>query len=149
MQAEHLQDFFGIGQQRLEFGKRGFRRGELDQFHLVELMLPDEASGVAPVRAGLGAETGGIGGVFDRQLPLFQRLVAVDVGNRHFGGRDQIEIPVLDLEQVFLEFRQLAGRRHRCRIDQHRRHDFGIAVLGGLQIEHEVDQGPFQPRGKT
>jgi len=97
------------------------RGGELHQLDLVELMLADQAAGITAVGAGLGAEAWGVGGVVERQVPFLERFIPVDVGDRHLRRRDQIEIPVVDLEQVFGEFRQLPGRRQRG----------GVAMKGG------------------
>ena len=71
----------------------------------------------------------------------------MQVRQRHFGGRDQIQIPVAgDLEQVLLELRQVARAAQRVGVDEERRLDFAIAVLARVQIEHEVDQRARQPR---
>ena len=77
-------------------------------------MLADQAAHVRAVRAGLAAEARRVGGVAQRQRAAVEDLVAVQVRERHLGGRDQVEIPVAgDLEQVLLELRQLAGAGQR------------------------------------
>ena len=127
---------------------RLFRGGELDQFHLLELVLADEAAGVLAVGAGLGAEAGRVGGVFDRQGRFLQGFASVDVGHRHFGRGDEPQVPALDPEQVLLELGQLAGAGHGRGVDQEGRQHLGVAVPLGVQIEKEVDQGPRQARAE-
>ncbi len=84
---------------------------------------------------------------FERQRVLSEDLVAHDVGHRHFGGRNQVQrlgIRAQDLEQVGLEFRQLSGTGHACSVDQIWRVDFGVAVLFGMHIEHELRERAVQ-----
>ena len=61
----------------------------LDELHLVELVLPEEAARVAPARARLRAEARRGGHVRDGQLCLIQDLVRVQVGEGHLRGRDE------------------------------------------------------------
>jgi len=63
MQAEKLQNSLGVGEQLFQLLFRSFRGGEFDQLDLVELVLPDQSTGVAAMTSGFGAETGCIGGV--------------------------------------------------------------------------------------
>ena len=78
-------------------------RGELHELDLVELVLPDQPAHVRAVRAGLAAEARRVCRVPQRQLAAVENLSAVQVGQRHFRGRDQEQIPVAgDLEQVLL-----------------------------------------------
>ena len=74
----------------------------------------------------------------------------MQVGERHFRGRDQVEVPVAgDLEQILLELRQVAGAAQRVGVDEERRLDFGVAVLARVQLEHEVDQRAREPRARA
>ena len=68
-------------------------------------MLADEASGVFTIRAGLGTKTRGVGREVEGEVVLFQDLVHVNVGHRDLCRGYQVVVPVLQLEQVFLEFR--------------------------------------------
>ncbi len=75
-------------------------------------------------------------------------LVADHVGHRHFRGGNQVEpaaVGTRHAEQVFLELGQLAGTEHAVRIDQVRHIDFGVAMLGGMGIQHELRQRAVQP----
>ena len=67
------------------------------------------------------------------------------VGQRHLGGGDQ-PAAVGGVEQVLGELRQLAGAEHRLVAHQQRRRDLGVAVLLGLDVEHELAERPLQPR---
>ncbi|MNN05903.1 hypothetical protein D3C81_1186780 [compost metagenome] len=88
-----------------------------------------------------------MGDELQRQLLGVEDLPGDDVGQRHLGGRDQVQIGIVlatDLEQVFLEFRQLAGALQRRSLDQIRRVGLFIAVLAGVQVDHELRQGAVQ-----
>ena len=71
----------------------------------------------------------------------------MQVRERHFGGRDQEQIPVAgDLEQILLELRQVARAGERRAVDEERRLDLAVAVLARVQVEHEVDERAREPR---
>ena len=53
-----------------------------------------------------------------------------------------------DLEQVVFELGQLAGAVQRGGVHHERRQNFGVAVLAGVQVEHEVGQRPLQLRAQ-
>ena len=110
--AEH--GLRGLGE-HLELRVAGLRRGEVDELDLVELVLADQAAHVAAVGAGLGAEARRVGAVAARQRRLLEDLAAVQVGHRHLGGRDEVEVGSLDVEEVGLELGQLAGADQRRR----------------------------------
>ena len=86
-------------------------RGDRDQLDLGELVLADHAARVAcrrrPPRSGSTACS-----AVKRSGSCFSSsdLLAHQVGERHFGGRDQPEaVSVASREQVLGELRQLAG----------------------------------------
>ncbi len=134
-----------MNQEAFQLRVGGLRRAELDQLHLVELVLADQAAGVLAVGTGLRPEAGGVGRVIKRQGLLLQDLVLMDVGQGHLGRRDQEIVPLLQLEEILLEFGKLAGAGHRLPVDDERRQNFTVAVFGGVEVQHEVDQGPLQP----
>ncbi len=119
----------------------------------LELVLADHAAHVATVAARFGAEAQRVRGHAQRQRVGFLDGVAHQVGQRHFGGGNQIALAVAHLggEQVFLEFGQLAGAEHAVRVDDHRHVAFEIAVLAGLQVEHELRERAMQraPAGRA
>src|SRR5204863_2177114 len=76
---------------------------------------------------------------------------ADEVGKRDFRSRDQTETLALQSlvrrnqqlalhgpELIVLEFRQLPGPEHHVVAYQKRRIDFGVAMLVGVQVEHEL-----------
>ena len=137
----------------------GLRRGDRDQFDFCKLMLPDHAAGIATGRPRFGAEARRQRGQPHRQFFFVDDGFANQIGQRHFGGRDQPETigqqPSIGIgeqfaldgpELIVLELRQLAGAVHHLVAHQQRRIDFGVAVLVGVQIEHELPDRTFQPR---
>ena len=69
--------------------------------------------------------------------------LAGQIGQRDFSRGDQPVI-IRGAEQVFGEFRQLAGSEHRLIAHHVGRTDLFIAVLGGVQIQHELRQRALQ-----
>ena len=58
----------GVGGELLQFLEALIRTRELHQFDLLELMLADDASHIAPIRSGFAAEAGAVGAQLDRKL---------------------------------------------------------------------------------
>jgi len=142
-QFEPLQHGLGVAGEFFQRGPRLRRMHHLHQFHLVELVLADHAAGVLAVAARLRAKAGRVGDELERQGIAGKNLAAHHVGHRNFGGGDQVELAAVTArhhEQVFLELGQLAGAKHAFGIDQVGRVDLGVAVLGRMQIEHELRQ---------
>ena len=135
-------------------------------------MLADHAARVASGGAGLGAEARRERGEAQRQLLLGEDLLAHEIGERHLGGRDHAVAGVLDHladgiarlafescsddllervagegpELVVLEFRQLRRAEHGLVAHQQRRVHFRVAVLVGVQVDHELAERPLQAR---
>ena len=109
-------------------------------------MLPDQAADVPAVGAGLTAKAGREGSVGDGKLCAVQDLVGVQVGDGYLRRGDQVQrarvvrIAALGLEQVRLELGQLARAAQGFGPHQERRVHLGVAVLLGVQIEHEGRQ---------
>ena len=98
--------------------------GDLHHFHFVELVLADHAARVAPGAAGFGAKARAVRGEFEGQAGFGQDFALHVVGQRHFGGGDEVHrlglafLPAfLGGEQVGLELGQLAGAAQRPVID--------------------------------
>ena len=68
---------------------RVLRGRDLHKLHLLELVLPNEAAGVAAVAPGLGAEAGREGAHGHGQLALLQDGVGVEVREGHLRRGDQ------------------------------------------------------------
>ena len=65
----------------------------------------------------------------------------MEIRQRHFGGRHEIQVPVAgDLEEVLLELRQVPGAGERRRVHEKRRLHLRVAVLARVEVEHEVDE---------
>jgi len=90
-----------------------------------------------------------VGAVGGRQLIGAEYLVGVQIGHRDFRRRDQVVVLCRDLEQILLELGQLTCPEQRSGVDHQRGHDLGVAMLLAVQIEHELDQRPFQSRPVT
>jgi hypothetical protein len=146
-QFQLFEDDLGLaGQFLVRFG-RFFRMDDLDQLDLVELVLADHAAHVAAAGTGFGTEARRVADELQRQRLGSEDFVADDVGHRHFGGRDQVErvlVAAQHLEQVFLELRQLAGAMQAGGVDQVGGIDLGVAVLGGVRIQHELGERAVQ-----
>ena len=134
---------FGV-EGELLVGRVGvFGEAEPVELHLVELVQADQAAGVSAVGAGFPPETGGVGRVAQRQLVGRDHLIAVEGGDRDFGGRREPEIVFGAAKALLGEFRQLAGAGEAGAVHQDRRQQFGVAPLG-MQVEHQGDQRPLQ-----
>jgi len=72
-------------------GEALLRRRDRDQLDLGELVLADDAARVAAGRARLRAEARRRRGEAQRQLVLVEDLLADEIGQRNFGGRDELE----------------------------------------------------------
>ncbi len=122
-------------------------------------MLADNAARILARRAGLGAKAGRVRRQRDRQLVLVQNFVAIEVGDGHFGSGNEPVIVVLEFaprhrirvrigaaKQVLGKLGQLAGAEETLAVHHERRQHLGVAVLLRVQVEHEADQRPLQPR---
>ncbi len=92
VQIELLQHVLGAFQHALMLGLRLFRRRDRNQLDLGELMLADHAARVLAGRARLGAEARRAGGQTHRQCGFLDDGFTHEIGERHFGGRDEPEI---------------------------------------------------------
>ena len=50
------------------------------------------------------------------------------------------------MEEVFGELGELSGAEERLGVDHVGREDFGVAVLAGVEVEHEVGEGALESR---
>ena len=84
---------------------------------------------------------------FERQRFRGHDLLAHQVGDRHLGGRDEVErLLAAYREQILLELRQLPGADQRLGLHQVRHVHLGVAMLARMQVQHELRQGPVQAR---
>ena len=107
-------------------------------------MLADKASRIPARGARLLAEARRVCRVVYWQLISRDDLLCPQVGHRDLGRRDEEHVLCRKIKHVVLELRQLTGARHRLAVCHERRKDLGIALLFGVQVEHEVDDSPFE-----
>ncbi len=88
-----------------------------------------------------------MGNQLDRQCLGVDDLAGHQVGQRHLGSRDQVEVGLAftaDLEQVFLELWQLASALQCRSLHQVRGVGLFVTMLAGVQVDHELRQGAVQ-----
>src|ERR1035438_6347023 len=146
VQAELLQDLLGVASELVVLFVRLLGLGELHQLDLLELVLADDAAHVLAIRTGFAAEARRISSQRDGQPRAVERFVAIEIGYRNLGSRNQVEVLFVErnFEQIGFELGELAGAVHRLGIDHKRRQDFGVAMLASVQVEHEIDQRAFE-----
>ena len=147
-QPQHAEDGLGAAGHAFMFGGAVVGMGDRDQLDFAELVLAQHPAGVAAGRPGLGAVAVGQRGEADRELLFGHDLARNRVGQRHFRGRDQ-PAAVGGAEVVLGEFRQLAGAEQGGVVDQGRHDGFRVAVLGGVQVQHELAQRPLHARERA
>jgi hypothetical protein len=111
---------------------------EAHQLHLVELVYPDEATGVLAMGASLPPEAGRERAQPPWKISAFEDLVPVEIGQRHLGRRDEEQVVLAGVIQLLGELGKLAGARHRGAVHQQWRRDLEIPVFPRVQVEHEV-----------
>src|SRR5690606_30438644 len=88
-----------------------------------------------------------------RQAVGIQNALTDDIGQGHFRGRNQVEVPLPlplgNLEQVFLELGQLPGAQQCLGLNQIGRVDLLVPVLVDVQVEHELGQRAVQPGNRA
>ncbi len=72
-----------------------FRVGEVNHFHLVELVQAEKTAGVLTVATGFAAEAGRVGADALRKFRFRNHFAGVEVGQRHFCSRDEEQVVVL------------------------------------------------------
>ena len=123
---------------------------DLHHFHFVELVLANQAAHVFAVCTRFGTETWGMRSQFQRQITAGHDAVGNGIGQRHFGGRNQIlrfltlVAAAGNVEQIFCKFRQLACALQGQVVHNVRRVMFGITVFQRVRIQHELSQSAMQ-----
>jgi len=140
-----LQNRLRIGGQ-LFMGRSGaIGMAEPVEFHLIELVQANQATGVPAVAAGFPAEAGAVGHVTAGQVGGRQDLVSMQVGEGHLRCGAQPEVVVRTTKALLGKFGQLAGAGETGGVHQGRGQDFHIAPAN-MQIQHELNQSSFQAR---
>ena len=130
-----------------------FRTDDSHHFDLIKLVLTDHAAGVAPVGTGFTSKARRVRRHKNRQVRGLQHLPGHRVRQRHFSGRNEVQRIALTLltalfggKEVFFKLRQLPGAAHRVGRDDIGRVALGVAVLAGVDVQHELRNGAVQMR---
>ena len=94
------------------------------------------AACVLAVRTCLAPKAWRIGAIANRQIGLGEDLAAVQVDQRHFGSRDQVQGVLLDEEGFFGELGKLSRAFHGLGKHEEGCEHLQVAVLG-RHVEHE------------
>ncbi len=98
METEAAQDFLGVSRQALQLVVGSLRGGELDQLHLVELVLANNSAHILSIGPRLAAKTRGVSRVLQGQVLGRQNLPAMNVRDRNLRRGHQVVVEALDLE---------------------------------------------------
>ena len=90
--------------------------------------------------AGFAAEAGRIGRKLDGKILRLKNVVAIEVGDRDFGRRDEPEVVDLAVIKIFGELRKLARTGHRGGVHDKGRKHLGIALGLAVDIKHILDE---------
>src|SRR6185312_21974 len=143
---QSLQNLLGPRGHALVLGGGLLGRGDGHHLDLGELVRADHAACVLAGRACFRAEAGREGGVAQRQHLLVEHRLVGEVGQWHLSGRNQPE-PVVGMEHVLGEARQLADAVGGVVAHQQRGVDLGVAaLLRRVQVEHELRESTLEPR---
>ena len=107
-------------------------------------MHADEAARAESGGTRFPAEAGSVGRVFDRELLQLHDFLAMQIRDRHFGGRHKVEVVVFAPVLLILELGKLGGANQGLAFHQQRRAYFRVAMLLRVQIEQELNQRPFE-----
>src|SRR5688572_25164075 len=144
-----LQDFFSVPDKRLQFLAGLLLPGELYQFDLVELVLAKHTPNIFSMGTRFAAKAGRIRRKFYREAAAVENIFTIDVGQRDFRCGNKIEVGIPDLEVILFELWQLSRTEQTLRVCHEWRHDFGVAVLLRMDVEHEIDQCSLEPRPRA
>jgi hypothetical protein len=116
----------------------------LDEFDFVKLVHADDAAVVTTGAPGFTTKAGCVGGHFDREIGVSEKLFAVKVGDRDFGGGSEEKFAVTGAIHVVFKLRKLSGAFHALTLDEVGNVDFLVAVFLGLQVEEKLDKGALE-----
>jgi len=104
---------------------------------------PGQSFRVTAVRAGLAPKAGAEADMPNRKKSGVEYLLAVKIGDRHLGGRDQKEIVGRPIHVIF-QLRELPGTEERFAPHQKGGGHLGMAMLQRVDIQEKIDQGALQ-----
>jgi len=144
VEAEELEDFFGVGGEGKELGGRLFWGGDFDELDFIELMHSDETAGTEACGAGFSAEAGGVSGVGAGELIGVKNFFAMEVSDGDLGGGGEVEIAVAAAVELVFEFGELGSADEGFWADDVRRTDLGVAVFAGMEIEEKIEESAIE-----
>src|SRR5205823_10777624 len=97
----------------------------------------------------LAPETGRVSDELLRQLRGRQNFFPMKIRHRHFRRRREKKLLVFEPVHVLLELPQLGRPDHAFPPNEERWAHLEITMLTRMQIEHELDERPFQSRAGT
>jgi hypothetical protein len=76
-----------------------------------------------------------------RELSIRQDFLAMEIGERYLGGRDEKGFSIIEAIGVSLKFRQLSRADHAFATDKVRWANLDVPMFPCMQIEEELNQG--------
>ena len=150
-----MQHRFGVAHHLFKHRVAGIGVDNLNHLDLVKLVLANQATCVASGAACLGAKTRRVRRELDGELGLGHHFVAHKIGQRHLTGGNQVQRGVVGCslavlsalfggKQVALKLGQLTGAAQALGVHHVRRVALGVAMLLGLNVQHERRQSAVQ-----
>ena len=148
MEAQTLHQSFSLGDQLFKGSIGAFGGGELEHFHLVELVTAHHAALVGTVGTGLTTEAGCVSEHLGGQIALLQHFVTEIGSQSGLGGGQHIVNAALvggvgDLINLVGKLGELAGGNAALVLQHMRRQDEFITV-GDVGVDEIVQQSPLQ-----
>src|SRR5271156_3473059 len=98
---------------------RIFRPGKLYQFHLLKLVLADNAAYIFPIRSRLATKTWRVCRKRNGQTLRAENLVAIQIRDRHFGSGDKKEISLIHEDSAMKCLREASAVSHVKELNFH------------------------------
>src|SRR5215813_10208007 len=121
----------------------------LNQFDLVELVHPDDASGFSTRCAGFPPKTGCVANKFFGKIVGTQDFFAMKICQLNLASRRNKSLVFLQSIHVRFKLRKLRRANHAIAPNQERWADFGVTMLPRVQIDQEIDKRAFQSRTRA
>ena len=133
MRGQYLQLLVGI-----------LRFAEFDQLNLIELMLANQTSRILAIGACFTAKAGSVGDEIHGEVFCRQDFIREDIGHGNFGGGNQKVVGSFHMKQVGFKLGQVARSKEAAAVGHKGWEDLQITMLPGVNMQHEVHEGPFQ-----
>src|SRR3954468_17624524 len=151
MKTKLLQNCFSMGDHLFQFIIAVLRLHQLDEFDFVELVHADHAARADASRSRFGAEAWAVGAIVNGKLILFENFLTMNIRDRGFRGGKEVKLAHGGIIKAFLnriglvhKFGELADTDHAMAANNVGRRNFGITVVGGVQLEQVLNQGAFE-----